>query len=57
MELSARNRDLRLVNPATGEMSDIVLLSSNSHVRLVNPATAEMSEMELFQRSQRFQVS
>ena len=51
MELSLRNRNLRLVNPSNAEILEMLLPSSPSPLRLVNPATAEISGMELPTRS------
>ena len=50
MEFLLRFSVLRLVKPATAEMSDTELFPRNSLVRLVNPATAEMSDTELIAR-------
>ena len=50
MELSPRNSPVKLVNSATGEMSDIELSPRPSHVRLINPVRGEISDIELSQR-------
>ena len=51
MELLLRSSHIRLVNPASGEMSDIELSARYSSVRLFNPASGEMSDIELSESS------
>ena len=47
MLLLQSHSDVRLINPATGDMSVIELFPKSNLVSLVNPATAEMSVIEL----------